>query len=343
MRPPLSVISALQAGRAVAALAVVAHHAGQFSSDFVGAVPPGLGVVLERGYLGVDFFFVLSGFIIYHSNMGRDRTLAWSWRYLESRLIRIFVPYLPVGIALAAAYTMLPGLSASDRQWDWLSSLTLLPTHAEPALIVAWTLQHELVFYGLFLLFALSGRPIVAAALWVALIVATHSFMGEPAKPWFILIGLINVEFFFGMVAARVIATGGPPSWAFLTGTGIAGATYFALGAVPENRVLFGFAIALLLVPIVRMERAGRFTTPTSLVFLGDASYAVYLVHNPLMALLARVPPPHWALAMIWFAVAGTVAGLAYHLIWERGAIAFLRRHAAAWRRRATGEMEGAT
>ena len=120
-------------------------------------------------------------------------------------------------------------------------------------------------------------------------------------------------------------------------------ASFIGLGGLAEHRVLFGLAVALLLVPIVRAELAGRFSTARSLILLGDASYAIYLVHNPLIALLARVAPPHWAIAFIWLSIAGTAAGLAYHLLFERHAIAFLRVRAARVRRRWTGEFEGAT
>ena len=344
LNPSPKVISVLQAGRGIAALAVVLHHAGQSTADFVGPMPDLLRMVIARGLLGVDFFFVLSGFIIYHTNMNKEPGLSWSWRYLESRLIRIFVPYLPVGVAVALAYTLLPGLSATDRPWDWVATLTLLPTPTEPALIVAWTLQHELIFYFLFWLFAMTRRPLLGAAVWSVIILVVAAAWGVQPRPWFILLALINMEFAFGMVGARMIATGtGPPSWLMLLGAALLTALFIGLGGLTEHRVLFGLAVALLLVPIVRAEQTGLFSTARSLILLGDASYAVYLVHNPLIALLARVAPPHWAVAFIWFSIAGTAAGLAYHMLFERYAIAYLRVRASRVRRRWTGELEGAT
>ena len=65
------VINVLQAGRGLAALAVVMLHSSVAARDFGGVHT----APLEYGYLGVDFFFVLSGFIIFHSTAGRDRTI----------------------------------------------------------------------------------------------------------------------------------------------------------------------------------------------------------------------------------------------------------------------------
>lgn len=52
----------LEAMRGLAALWVVFHHAGQSVDHFVGGT--GGQPWIDRGFLGVDFFFVLSGFII---------------------------------------------------------------------------------------------------------------------------------------------------------------------------------------------------------------------------------------------------------------------------------------
>lgn len=58
-------IKSLQAGRFFAAMAVVLHHASVSVTAFVDQVPSRFEAIAEYGYLGVDFFFVLSGFIIH--------------------------------------------------------------------------------------------------------------------------------------------------------------------------------------------------------------------------------------------------------------------------------------
>jgi peptidoglycan/LPS O-acetylase OafA/YrhL len=284
--------------------------------------------VTDRGYLGVDFFFVLSGFIITRTNLGKTRRPGWTRRYAESRLARIFVPYLPVGIALAAAYTLLPALSGSSRVWGWWATLTLLPSKADPALLVAWTLQHELVFYGLFWLFARTVGPLVGAIIWAAAIGIAWWISPALERPWSIGLSPIDIEFLFGMAVAW-LTTRSLPSWPFLLGGGVLLGTYAALGAQVDHRVLFALSVAMLLVTIVQLEQDGRIRAPRMGVFLGDASYAIYLVHMPIVSLLARAMPAHWLASFLILFAIGAGSGVAYHLLLERPALALVRRRLA--------------
>jgi len=86
--PPLTGI------RALAALLVLGMHADQNISAGVSSVLP----FLKRGYLGVDFFFVLSGFIITHvyfSSLARPNRSAVQV-FLWHRLIRLYPVHITV-------------------------------------------------------------------------------------------------------------------------------------------------------------------------------------------------------------------------------------------------------
>src|SRR5262249_36486943 len=61
-------LSSLQAARGVAALMVVGYHAQIAVSDFIDPMPTWVRAILDHGDLGVDFFFVLSGFIITYAH-----------------------------------------------------------------------------------------------------------------------------------------------------------------------------------------------------------------------------------------------------------------------------------
>lgn len=315
----------------MAALAVLASHAEIALRDFTRHATPFVGNGLMLGYLGVDFFFVLSGFIIAYTNIGRPSDEGWLRRYANHRALRIYVPYLPVGLTLAALYTLFPAAGGGERPWSWLASATLMPFPGDTALSVAWTLRHELVFYGLFALLFLTRQLLFGSLLWTALCVAT----GVPGGPGGFRLGLIDIEFVFGMLAAEAIRTRRGPQSRYLVAGGLAALAAFVTDGFNRNHsVLFGLATALLIVPIVRLEATGRLCVRRWLVTLGDASYAIYLVHglvvSGLIRLVLHVPggiQPVVAVPAI--TLAGVLAGLAMNRFYEQPALAALRRRTA--------------
>ena len=324
---PQTSFATLQAGRAIAAIAVVGLHAERTYSDFVGDLPSALSTFLRFGYLGVDFFFVLSGFIIYLTNApGADRP-GWSRAYATSRLTRIYIPYLPVGIAMACFYTFLPGISLREQGWSWFSSLTLFPWAPRPALGVAWTLQYEILFYFLAWLMLRTGRVREIVLLWAAL-VAGALLLGAAHGP---LLGRLNLEFLFGMAAAWCFMQDRLPGAKILLLAGFSFILlFFLLGGERGLSILFGLGLAFLVAVAVKAEAGGQFTAVASpLLLLGNASYAIYLVHGPILSLAGRVAAHaglHWAAIMPLLFAAPILAGLAYHLWFELPALSAARR-----------------
>ncbi len=126
--------------RGLAAVLVVLFHAqvvvGQNPVDGI------MGRILSNGALGVDIFFVLSGFIItlvHQADLGRPDRCA---RYLWRRFSRIY-PAVFIMSALALA-TYLTGAHASETQklnaWSVVASFVLLPQANIPLVNVTWTL-----------------------------------------------------------------------------------------------------------------------------------------------------------------------------------------------------------
>lgn len=290
-------------------MAVVLHHAGIAAEDFAGGSFPGDGI-LKLGYLGVDFFFVLSGFIIYHSTVGRNRSFS---AFASARLRRVFLPYLPVGIFYGLLYTFAPQLSAGLRNWSWLSTLTLLPSGREPALSVAWTLQHELVFYALFALLFFRGWLWPGMLLWGAIIVMASS----TAIP----LAMINLEFLMGMLAAVAFRKGWT-STALLVPSMLAFACWALMGAERNESVVVGAGIALLIPVLAGWERHGRVQVGRIWQFMGEASYSLYLVHLVAISIVARLFDT-WYLVLTSAVTASLVAGIGYHLVVERRLLEF--------------------
>jgi peptidoglycan/LPS O-acetylase OafA/YrhL len=298
-------IDSLQAGRGLAALAVIAGHANLASRDFTGVSVP----LLDYGWLGVDFFFVLSGFIISWSAPGKAAgNFAWH------RFRRVVLPYLPMGVGMGLLYALFPGISAGSHDWSWLPTLTLLPVNASPALSVAWTLQHEMLFYGLFLAFCFSGRFALGFTLWALAIACALIFNVD----WLAL-RPINLEFLFGVVACWAVRRG-IGDWRWVAIGAVPLAAWFMLGLERAWSPLVGLAIAFALPPLVRAEQRGAISVHGIFVFLGGASYSLYLAHGIAISLAARVVP---SLPVIF--AAGIAGGLAYYFAVERPILRYFR------------------
>ena len=320
--PLPATLYSLQAGRALASLAVVLHHASLATADFV--APPWGSRLFEAGYLGVDFFFVLSGFIIFHSTVGRGKSVA---AYASARFFRVYPSYWPIGIGMALLYTFAPGLSAGDHEWSWLASLTLLPVSSGTALTVAWTLKHEILFYAVFGILYFSGRLFVGLALWCAVIVIAAALGGSALVP----LSLLNLEFLAGVLAAFLARRGhGHPAHNLVALLPFL--LWLHLGALREQSVLVGLSFALVILATVRLEQRGKIAVPRWLIFLGAASYSTYLVHGILISLTARLIAE--APTLLFFAsgiMVSIVGGIAYHL--------FVERPVLNWRRGAGHEQ----
>lgn len=319
----------LEAMRGLAALWVVVHHAGQSVEHFF----EGLGRQpwILRGYLGVDFFFVLSGFIIAFASQRLSERGGGVKEYLAARLVRIYIPYLPVGIGMLALFVLAPSLSAGSREISVLTSVTLLPDSHPPALSVAWTLVHEMIFYAMYSLWFVGRRLFrllmsvwAASILWVA-----ASGMHVPYALEYV-VSPVNLCFFAGVavfhLSRRVRLRDQAAAVVALVGVVLVASQVMADSGV---RLLMASGFVFLVVAGVS-DAAARRAVWRPLVTLGAASYAVYLVHNPVLSLAARLLSAvasgigPW-LAFVTLSVVATAGGLAYWRWYEGPALALAR------------------
>jgi len=316
---------------AVAALCLLMRPAVQAAS-FVTADTGLVYLVLANGFLGVNLFFILSGFII---AMSCERLLAAGLgikAYLRARLLRIYLPYLPVGIAMLALYSLFPDLRSNPEEVSGIwTSLTLMPSDLSPALSVAWTLVHELIFYALFCIIFVSRRLLLwVFALWVVAIGAVWSFQLElsPARSY--LLSSINLCFLLGVGAFYLHRRG------MRQGLSLA-ALAAGLAAVGSQAALSEPMISIASIGFVLLVLAGvspelaRFAPPGPLIALGAASYSIYLVHKPVLAAAARVvnamglalSAPALMLAL---SLPALLAGLLYFYVYEQRALGYVRQ-----------------
>jgi exopolysaccharide production protein ExoZ len=284
-------LTGIEACRGVAASLVVLYHAARHLDKVHGV--PSLMQVFQFGHAGVDLFFVLSGFIIlfvHHDDVGRPQTFA---RYAERRLTRIFPTYW-VALALTICLGAIGG-----RSWppliDVVWSAALLPSHVDPLLGLAWTLQFEIVFYVAFCLLILNRSVgLCAFALWLVWIAFPDGTSGTISNS---LYSAYNLEFFLGMATAFWLKNHSVSAPRLIL---FAGMTLFAITAVSENmkfidghasvsRLFYGVPAAMIVLGLAAAESADRIVVPKLLKTLGSASYSIYLFQFLFIAIAWKI------------------------------------------------------
>jgi peptidoglycan/LPS O-acetylase OafA/YrhL len=281
-------LQGVEAGRGLAAFLVVMYHAARHFKLDIGYLP--WGGVFHFGHVGVDFFFVLSGFLIYFvhaGDIGRPRQLA---RYVRRRTSRIYPVYWfallgSLALVLASRNQTLPQVGLL------LQTLFLAQPLGAPLLGVSWTLQHEMLFYGVFALMILNLRLGQAVlGLWLCMILAQWAAGGSWLSQdiYRIAMNPFNLEFFMGMAGAWLVRRRAPAADGARALLATGGSLFLAL-AVAENagmfdsygnpaRVAYGLVSTLLVVGLAGVPRV-RGVFAVMLVRLGGASYSVYLFH----------------------------------------------------------------
>lgn len=301
-RGPVTMLPTLTGVRGLAALAVVFYH---IRGALGGFVPDRVIAVLAEGYLAVDLFFVLSGFVLWwnYRDPFREQGARAAPRFIVRRFSRIFPLHLAIltAMALFAAALLVSGRGPNPHY-----PFAALPAHylliqnwgfGDSLLwnVPAWSISAE---WAAYLLLAATGgwlaRVRVGPWAFPLLVVAVAAGLGA----WFASRGLASIgediaatgltrclaEFTLGILlcqwwsAERQRRRGG----AVILGTAI------GLGAVAVLLLAAGqaqpAAIPMLMVAIVILALQASTTARPLLSgkiaqWLGDISYAVYLSH----------------------------------------------------------------
>lgn len=289
-------ISTLQAGRAIAAVSVAAFHLTLMMAAPRYGGTQVFGTWTQYGKHGVDFFFVLSGFIILLAH-ARDvgRPGAWGG-YLYRRFIRVYPIYWLYTLVFVAALMIVGGIDASmpDNPADWLTSLSLVRfTDVSPPLGQAWTLFHEMAFYAVFSILILNRTlGMLAMFTFVAVSVVFHPGPGDVARTALnVYTSGYNLYFVLGMIACLLYRKGsGKGLVETLGGLSLAVA---AVATSPWRQELspltLAVGLAFMLAGLAKLERAGLLAVPRWLAFVGNASYSIYLIHINVEGLLLKV------------------------------------------------------
>lgn len=299
-------------------------------SNLLSAAAPQTSEFLSHGYLGVDIFFIISGFIIYIATENPQSRQSSS--FFVRRFCRVVLPAWAA--ILLAAMTQPPYLSDLAKSVFFIPLKNAdAPFYGYSTLIVAWTLTYELVFYLVFaaVLSFKAGREhrgliacgVLAAMVALARVHDCCSF-DVYASPLFMiadghfpgqLISLLGnpmlLEFGIGIFFAWVYVNGGFGLTFSRTFLVLSPVTLFFLlkyQYVAGHGITRGGLVAVLIVCFVLCLQgwadtkgsrtapvAGRFSLlGVGILFLGEISYSLYLVHPSVKALMRRATNRHW-------------------------------------------------
>ena len=257
-------------------------------------------------YLAVDFFFVLSGFVLAHAYGERLRKGMTTRRFMALRLKRLYPLYLlslalwlPVGLRELQTGMLDPGTATVVVITAILFLPAPAPTLTYPINISAWSLFYELLAnacYGLIARLDPRAVILIAAAGAIALITSVTANGGMENDDFSIIfyIGAARVaySFFAGVVLYRLWLKRKP---SLSLPAPIAALVLIVILCIPIGgpyRAAFDLLAALLLFPLLIWFSAG--SKPPPLIarlctWSGTISYGLYILHVPAMTLAVKV------------------------------------------------------
>jgi len=282
--------------RGVAALLVVVYHFQEnLSASLALWLPSTVQWLLANARLGVEIFFVLSGFVIAHSIRDGLHSPSYLGRFGLRRSFRLDPPlWGMIALELSLLWVsqrVAPSVHVTWPSWQQLLTNATYTQHFfgySDILPVFWSLTYEVQFYVMLVAAAVAKRSwgprraIVAAFLGALYLLSTTIWLREMTvvprglfiDRWF--------QFSLGMFA-WLTANRKMPTWSFVA---ICLATLAAawMGSASVYRQLSATVAILTAAAILLVQQ--RDIMHTTLVnrpiqFLGKISYSLYLIHLP--------------------------------------------------------------
>ncbi len=253
----------------------------------------------NHGFLGVDIFFVLSGFVIYYSSqkyLDNGNYL----EFLKKRIIRIYPSFwvfllLPLTVIFFIAPQFIVDQSVFEPI-NYLKIFVLTFDHPQISQI-SWTLSFELYFYLLFFLiiFNKNFKYLIVLILILSTINLIDKTIFLDLYYQKYLFSPLLLEFFLGVfivyLMKKIKKNHTFWNW-FLFAISI---LYFVainylssnnlIYITKHNRVLnFGMASFLLILSLVLIEKFNTVKSSKVLILIGDSSYVLYLIHSIILS-----------------------------------------------------------
>lgn len=282
-------ITELNGLRGIAALLVFLAHAAK-----AGFLPSFLEK--QYGQIALLILFVLSGFLISHQYLSRDFTKENIYKYIVARASRVFPAYIMV---LLLSY-IVSSFYYPDFRYNFENEHTLFyALFFITAPYELWSIPVEVQFYATFILIWFVYQRF-SKNFWVLLLIplgmgalGINFYMtgGRPHTIW-----LFAITFFIGTAISFLVNNPSVFNRISKTPKALSISVFIlTLTIIPLFRKVFGFHLAARLDPtklilvvstflfIITNPANFRFLTLKPLLFMGEISFAFYLIHRPII------------------------------------------------------------
>lgn len=272
----------IQVLRAVAAISVCCFHISFWWNQEKDV----LAGLFDRASVGVDLFFVISGFVIFQWVKKSPNGFKPFLNYVARRFNRIYPTYWVVIFVFiitgAVTYTE-KGIT------DFLKTFFLFPGHKE-IIIVSWTLAYELYYYLLLSLYVLDNRFkwVLVAVFSLAVISAINTISNETLMPGLkerAIYSQLTLEFFLG-IGVYYLFNRITTVWAVILVVMGTIFLFYPYSLASPRVLISGLPAMSLVAGSLALENNNFIRMPGWLKKCGDASYSLYLIHIPMINVL---------------------------------------------------------
>lgn len=295
----------VQALRGIAALLVVLAHSRDYLSS-AGNFEEIKGLLIP-GAMGVDLFFIISGFIMFYTTRDNDGT----WTYAKSFAIKRISRIWPTYAAITFVWVLLFKDSISffldtGNALIFLKSIFFIPVnYSEPfsfgsVIPLGWTLIFEMFFYLVVFISLLSKRSdlllgAILALLLVAIPMLLDQFTLDPKAFFYKVDGtlsLISNPLIFEFLAGAVIGWAYTSRWVFvrnktvlwgavlISGSVVVWYCYAPLSPYTKHGIMgWGGVLFVFFLSVAIASKTLSFSIPRPFIWIGEISFSLYLTH----------------------------------------------------------------
>ncbi|WP_253271145.1 acyltransferase [Sporosarcina sp. D27] len=288
-------------------------------------------LVDSLGYMSVNLFFVISGYLIIQS-LNRHRQIK---NFIIDRVLRIYPVYVVIHLLIfivgpIIGYKWMAGISINEYAGHFFSNLLLLPglfTSLPIAQLVSWSLSYEFLFYILTALIfgtLLNYKSVMGYFILMIAIFISISFLYFHPRSSFFIVGILIFKLIGTINVKRVYKP-----WFYFNGLILITILYTSF---ERFHILVSLLLSFLLfITIINEEGILSFVLQSKFFYyLGNISYSLYLWHTFVMFILKVfmhkindfLEPSPSILFMIFFglsiSISMMVSHLSYNLIEKR-------------------------